>query len=139
VKKLSTILILSGVLITVTALSFAIYSLDSHYIKKSNKSSQSAVASCQNKGTSHQVVIENNAAVPGHTSAALCDTLTISNEDSRQRLMAFGAHDDHVPYDGVTEKSLNTGQSFTITLNQTGTYYFHDHIGDTAQGDFTVH
>lgn len=84
------------------------------------------------------VTIWQNELHPAHTTAQLCDTLTITNADNTIRLMAFGAHDHHVPYDDITEQVLGRGQSLTLTLNQLGTYHYHDHLHDEIVGDFTV-
>ena len=86
----------------------------------------------------HIVKIRDDEITPLHTGGKLCDTLTIINEDARLRLMAFGKHDHHEPYDGVTEKVLSQGQDLTVTMNQTGTYLFHDHLNDAVAGTFTV-
>jgi len=43
-----------------------------------------------------------------------------------------------MPYDGVAERFLNKNESFTITLNATGTYHWHDHLHDEVEGYFTV-
>jgi len=79
----------------------------------------------------------------GHVSAPdihgkLCDKIMFMNEDNLTREIAFGPHEDHVPYDGVAEKFLNQYQSFTITLNTAGRYHWHDHLHDEVQGYFTV-
>lgn len=97
-----------------------------------------ATISCTKTGRDHLVVIKNNQAVPQHTAGNACDRLTITNDDDKIRLMAFGAHDHHRPYDGTTEKVLDKGQSLSVTLDQTGTFKFHDHLDDTVQGTFTV-
>ena len=86
----------------------------------------------------HQVIIQNNRVVPVNTIAPRCDTLTITNLDDRERLMAFGLHEHHVPYDGITDKILIQGQSLSVTLVQTGHFRFHDHDHDEIQGTFTV-
>ncbi|MFO0882341.1 MAG: hypothetical protein U0491_02730 [Candidatus Saccharimonadales bacterium] len=86
----------------------------------------------------HVIVIENNVVTPTQSTIAYCDTLTIINKDSNIRLMAFGQHDKHVHYDGVEEKELSQGQSFTVTAVSKGTFTFHDHEQDEVQGEFTV-
>ncbi len=86
----------------------------------------------------HKVVIQHNKALPANTVGTRCDTLTITNLDDIQRLVAFGPHESHVPYDGVAEQTLAKGQSLTVTLVQTGNFRFHDHIHDEVQGTFTV-
>jgi plastocyanin len=93
---------------------------------------------CAQTGANHTVSIINNRPRPADISVRLCDKLTFVNKDNLTREIAFGAHDNHVPYDGVTERFLNKDQSFTITLNKVGTYHWHDHLHDEIQGDFTV-
>ncbi len=86
----------------------------------------------------HKVIIKDDKANPSHVVALQCDTLTFVNEDSSIKLVAFGPHEHHISYDGISEKALEPGQSFSVKLVQTGTFHFHDHISDTAQGSFTV-
>jgi hypothetical protein len=93
---------------------------------------------CYGAYTNHTVIIQNGAASPAHTMALRCDTLTITNKDDVGMLIAFGQHDDHVPYDGVEERGLSKNQSLTVNLISTGNYRFHDHIYDHVQGTFTV-
>ena len=99
---------------------------------------KSSAASCTHTGRTRLVTILDSKAQPAHTTADLCDKLKIENEDSRIRLMAFGVHDKHQSYDGVEERVLDKGQSFSVVLNQVGTFKFHDHLDDSAQGTFTV-
>jgi len=88
--------------------------------------------------TMHTVAIKNNLVSPLHTSAKQCDSLTIINRDNTLRLMAFGKHDNHISYDGVSERVLGKDQSLTVRLGSLGTYRFHDHEHDAVHGDFTV-
>lgn len=106
--------------------------------RQSRSSSQTAQACKALPQASHEVVIQHNALTPRHTTAPLCDTLTITNLDSTVRLLAFGVHEKHQPYDGVGQKVLHKGQSLTITLVQPGNFKFHDHIHDEVQGTFSV-
>ena len=99
---------------------------------------KSSVATCTHTGATHLVTIRNSKAQPAHTTAKLCDKLKIENQDAQVRLMAFGIHDKHQPYDGIEERALDKNQSFTVTLNQSGNFLFHDHLDDSAQGTFTV-
>jgi plastocyanin len=86
----------------------------------------------------HEVIIKNDQAVPDKITALQCDTLEFVNEDSGIILMAFGPHEHHISYDGVSERALGPGQSFSVKLVQVGTFHFHNHITDGAQGNFTV-
>jgi len=95
--------------------------------------------SCQGGNHHHYVVnIKDDKAVPQHTNAKYCDSLTIVNLDSTQRLMAFGKHEHHIKYDGIEERLLSQNQQLTVTLVQTGNFLFHDHLHDEVQGSFTV-
>lgn len=136
-KKLVSSLVTSGIVITVIMISFVIYHLDKPS-SETEKTPQPSTVDCLHTGTTHNVIIQNAIADPAHTAAHLCDSLTITNSDDRVRLIAFGTHEQHQSYYGITEKVLSQQQSFTILLNKAGTYSFHDHIGDVAHGDFTV-
>lgn len=112
------------------------YYFASHYFV--SKQASRPVAACLVKGASHVVTISHDALSSPKVTARLCDTLAIVNNDSRVRLIAFGPHDHHTPYDGVAEQILDKGQSLTIVLNEPGTYTFHDHLEDSVAGYFTV-
>jgi hypothetical protein len=92
----------------------------------------------RDKHAAHKVVIRNGRAIPAHTTAKKCDSLTIVNMGAKDRLMAFGRHDSHISYDGISERNLSTGQSLTVTLVRPGDYLFHDHLDDSVKGTFTV-
>jgi hypothetical protein len=87
---------------------------------------------------SYQVIIQHGAANPKIVTGHLCDMVTIKNLDSVTREIAFGPHEDHVAYDGVAERFLNRSQSFTLTFNATGKYYWHDHLHDEVWGSLVV-
>jgi hypothetical protein len=97
-----------------------------------------AVTACSTTGTTYTVYITNAQLSINDIHAKRCDTLTITNNDATLRIMAFGVHDKHLTYDGVTEKTLAQGQSLSVTLNQTGTFTFHDHLNDAVKGTFVV-
>lgn len=123
----------AGLLIVLAAaMVFAAVKLTDHQTRR-------AVAGvCPAGGGDHVVTVQNNTVVPDHVAAPRCDRLTIVNKDDVTRLMAFGPHDRHTAYDGVTERLLMKGQSLTVTLDQTGNFRFHDHLDDAVQGTFTV-
>ena len=105
----------------------------------SEQNDQTVTAACTRIGTVHQVTIKDNTLTPSATiHGVLCDKLTITNEDDRLRLMAFGQHDHHQAYDGTTSKVLARGQSLTVIMNKTGEYTFHDHLEDEVVGNFVV-
>lgn len=95
--------------------------------------------SCKNAvGMTYMVTIENDKPSNDHVQAHLCDKIMFMNDDNVTREIAFGPHENHVPYDGVAEQVLNKGGQFTITLNQAGNFHWHDHIHDEVEGYFTV-
>ncbi len=102
--------------------------------------SRSAADSCVGvRVVAYRATIRGDRVIAGDAvSARRCDTLTITNEDSEAREVAFGLHEDHVPYDGVSERVLGKGQSVLVTLNETGSFRWHDHLHDEVQGRFTV-
>lgn len=105
----------------------------------SNKSVTTGPCGASAKNSkSYRMAINNSKVQPAYITGKLCDTLTITNNDATTRLIAFGPHEDHVPYDGVTERILTKGQSFTITLNKPGSYHWHDHLHDEVEGYFAV-
>lgn len=105
----------------------------------SDRETRPVTVSCNSRAAKqHTVTIERNVVAPTRTDAALCGRLTIINRDDRSRLIAFGVHDSHKPYDGVEERVLSKNQQVTVTLNQSGDFIFHDHFDDAVQGTFTV-
>lgn len=103
-----------------------------------NRNSVQGATSCTVAGQRHTVVIQAGTMSPGHVDAHVCDTLTITNQDAKTRKIGFGEHDKHVAYDGVSERVLSSGQSFTITLNEIGEVHFHDHFQEEVEASFTV-
>ncbi|MDB5185538.1 MAG: hypothetical protein JWL85_61 [Candidatus Saccharibacteria bacterium] len=96
------------------------------------------VAKCEATKASRVITIQNNTVMPAHVQADTCDTLTIKNTDDKLRRMAFGRHDQHMAYNGIIEKPLKKDESFTVTLNKSGTYLVHDHLQEEVGADFTV-
>ncbi|MGH7241146.1 MAG: hypothetical protein ACREGB_02505 [Candidatus Saccharimonadales bacterium] len=94
---------------------------------------------CKGKtGQTYSVNIKNSKPSNATIHGKMCDHITYKNLDNVTREIAFGPHENHIPYDGVAERFLNQNQSFTITLNQTGSFHWHDHIHDEVEGYFTV-
>jgi hypothetical protein len=128
------LLIIGIIVITITAVILA-FNLASFYLTRQYAATHEG---CLPTSTHHKVIIKDGAVSPKNTVAHKCETLTITNLDTAQRIMAFGQHDHHVTYDGITEEHLIKNQSLTVTLLQTGDFKFHDHANDEVQGTFTV-
>lgn len=93
---------------------------------------------CQGQHANHQITIKNDQVSPLYTLARKCDTLTFINEDSGIREINFGAHPQHEVYAGETELLIRKSKAKTITLSESGTYQFHDHLHAETAGGFTV-
>ena len=121
-------------IIGLTAIIAATYSIATNYLGKDKVT----VSPCGSPKVIHFVVIEHGKVKPEHTETNRCDKLSIVNKDNVLRLVAFGQHDHHIEYDGVSEKALTLNQQLTITLDHAGNFRFHDHLHDEVQGTFTV-
>jgi hypothetical protein len=110
-------------------------SVSSYYL---NQKYASAHSGCSAGRPNHTVTITSGVVSPKNTFASQCDSLTITNLDDTSYMIAFGLHEDHVPYDGISEQMLSKGQSVTLTLKEVGHFRFHDHIRDEVHGTFTV-
>lgn len=93
---------------------------------------------CREIHQNHQITIKNGFVTPYRIDAKKCDTLTFINNDSEVRELAFGEHDEHQPYAGLTELLLQHGHNETITLSEIGVYKFHDHLHEETAGEFSV-
>jgi len=93
---------------------------------------------CAPRQTNHKVVIKDDKMTPQHVSGNRCETLTITNSDDKHRMIAFGVHNNHVAYDGISEHDLPFNQNFTVTLVQTGEFIFHDHMDEEVSATLEV-
>lgn len=102
------------------------------------RKAEAAYPKCMGNHVVHTATIQDDKVVPQHTVAKRCDTLTIVNLDDQDRIIAFGQHEHHTAYDGVTERYVNQNGKFSVTLVQPGNFRFHDHEQDEVQGTFKV-
>lgn len=93
---------------------------------------------CRGVYENHKIRIQNGLVTPGFIEARQCDTISFIKEDNVTRAITFGSHPQHESYAGETELPLHKGRAKMITLNQTGTYQFHDHYNPATAGYFTV-
>lgn len=135
-KKLaSPLLVIIGV---VGAVCGVVYLSNMYMTNQKNEKSAGSAACAGTNSTSHLVVIKDGVVTPETTNATRCDMLTIINNDSKTREIAFGQHDNHIEYGGVSEKPVAPGESLTITLDKLGEYIFHDHYQEEVGGTFSV-
>ena len=93
---------------------------------------------CEAVGENQNLVINNDTFDNTVITAKKCDTLTITNKDVKTRVITFGEHDDHKAYDDVTQRKLLKDESFTLTLNETGSFVVHDHEDQKVEAKFFV-
>jgi hypothetical protein len=129
-----TILIFSLFPALVVLISFSVFWIG----KNATKYEAVKVQDCRLKGNEYIAEIKNDQIAPAFIDTTICDQLTVINKDDKLRLVAFGVHDSHITYDGIVEKVLKKDESLTITLNQAGTYLFHDHLQEEVQAQFRV-
>lgn len=99
----------------------------------------SDTGACQEgDGTNYRVTIRGGKADVPLTVAKRCDTLTFINTDPVQREISFGKHPDDSAYGGEKSLQVSNRRPQTITLNQKGTFMFHDHFDPKMSGLFTV-
>lgn len=132
-KRFLPFFVFIAVLITGIFATFVVVNLSKIYKERSNETSE-----CHITGKEHRVVFSNNSVKPPKIDAKLCDRLTIANQDSKLRLIAFGEYDEHSSYDGISEKFLDRGESLRVTLKRPGTFNFHDHLDENLVGEFVV-
>ena len=123
-------------LVAVSLLIFATTYLARDYLTSRSASADST--ECTAKQIDHIVTIENDQMKPNRVETAFCDKLTIINKDGRLRSIAFGEHDKHISYDGVSEAILAQNKSLTIDLNKPGYFIFHDHYQQSVRATFLV-
>jgi hypothetical protein len=131
--KLTRVVLFTGLAVVAAGIcAYGVYFVANKVLGRSER------MSCQTTPAEHFAIITNGQLDGAATQGSLCDKLTIINNDNQLRLMAFGVHDHHQSYDGITEKTLLKGQSMTIVMDQRGTFTFHDHLHDEVEGTFTV-
>ena len=132
-KKAYGLAILGGILAVGVIIFLAVQQFAGNQLREA-----SADNPCGEPGNLHVVTISDDTFQPDYVSAKRCDQMTIQNTDSQLRKIAFGKHNKHQPYNGITEKLLHKGEGLTITLDQTGSYTLHDHLNEKVKGNFTV-
>ncbi|MGB4762198.1 MAG: hypothetical protein WBP12_02455 [Candidatus Saccharimonas sp.] len=98
---------------------------------------EGTAGTCKNSGVVHKMNVSTDAVSPASIQGIQCDTLTITNNTGAERTIMFGHADEMEPYDGVHEKQLKAGESFSVRLYEKGDFHFHEHEADLV-GDFTV-
>lgn len=127
---------LAGFFVIAVGVIVAVVYLSEHYLD--DRTASKGIVDCKDKGIPRIVTIQNSKISPTHVEAELCDTLTITNKDDQKRLVAFGEHAHHLSYNGISEKLIGKNQNLTVTLNERGTYEFHDHLEAQLIGTVTI-
>lgn len=133
-KKLQLLILVPLVLLLIVGIAYGVATLS----REALPTTSSRTVTCDATGTNYTVTITDGIPSPTNIHAHACDTLTIVNADDQLRLMAFGVHERHQAYGGITEETLKPGEQMTVTLEELGTFTFHDHLHEEVKGTFTV-
>lgn len=136
-KIIKNIIIVFGIIILTVSILFIVSTVAESFIEDKNDKTSSKTE-CKKLGENIKLVINNDEFNQKNIIQKKCDTLTITNKDDKIRHMAFGEHDKHKSYDGIREKQLTKGETFTVTLNETGSFILHDHDDEQVEVKFTV-
>ena len=104
----------------------------------SRDTAKESTSDCRKSGKSYEFVIENDVIVPSEIQVTICDSITVINRDNKQRLLAFGEHEDHGSYQGMSDLPLAKGQNVTFVAATKGTFLVHDHNQDEVSATFIV-
>ena len=98
-----------------------------------------AVAACA-PSPRHTIILTYTASrfTPAVLTAQRCDILVLANQGATEVELAFGPHDHHLPYPGITDEPVAPGKSQSLVLSQAGTFGLHDHVHDQAEAQLTV-
>lgn len=140
-----TVLIYSGGLIVFILLLTTVFGPNGHATGHQHEESEKAVlaeahdCSSVTTGKMIEVLIQDNAVVPLHTDASLCDTLRFINKDIRLHQPDSGPHPSHDSYPELNDEvPLKQGEHFDAKLTRLGEYSFHDHLDERIEGTLTV-
>ena len=86
----------------------------------------------------HQVVILNFAFSPQSITIKAGDTVTWTNEDDAQHLIASDPHPAHTDLPGLQSNALNKGDSYSFTFTKVGTWGYHCHLHPSMTGTVVV-
>jgi amicyanin len=92
----------------------------------------------QNNGQTVAVSIENFAFNPPTITIKSGTTITWTNNDAAPHLVASNPHPTHTDLPGLQSESLSTGQSYSFTFTQKGTWGYHCHLHPSMKGTIIV-
>lgn len=92
---------------------------------------------CQGNRANHEILVGDLANMP-YIEANRCDTLTFKSGDNVAHELQFGTYDEPASYGGLEGIFVRTDRAKIITLNETGTFSYHDRNDPTVVGSFSV-
>lgn len=137
-KNNRLLLVLIAVALGVIIFGILVAILANKYLTNISEKQTHLVNCVGKKAKDINLTIKNDKLSQTNIKATTCDTLTIKNLDATERQITFGTYQKHANYDGIKEKKLAKGQSFTITLDKAGQYKFHDHNDDQIEGQLII-
>jgi plastocyanin len=97
-----------------------------------------AAQKCDSVGPTIPVEILASGFAPATITAKRCDTVQFKNSTAKDIIVAFGPHEQHIAYPGLSDSLLRPGSSTSVLVSVPGNYPVHDHIGDVLTGTLIV-
>ncbi len=72
------------------------------------------------------------------TTIAVGDTVTWTNQDSRDHQIASDPHPAHTDLPGLVSETLGKDKAYSFTFTKAGNYGYHDHLNSSIKGVITV-
>ena len=109
-----------------------------HVVLTRKQRDSATASSCTQPAENHKLTLQHNQFSRIKLMVALCDTITITNNDDQAYMLNFGDYDKHQDYPGFTPQVQVKGESIAFNALQIGTYQLHDHITNQAHLELTV-
>jgi hypothetical protein len=137
-KRLKLAVGITTIILGVAGIGYGVYVAAHFYLGEEPHQPDIHAVCGDKKGVNHTLVIKHDTITPKEVNAQRCDTLTIINQDDKQRRLAFGEHTHHQSYDGVDGKLVGQNEQIMLTLTESGKFMIHDHFQDSVHAYFTV-
>jgi len=86
----------------------------------------------------NSVWIMDGSFSPSVVTIAVGDTVKWVNKDSIDRQVASDPHPTHTALPGLESNALTTGDEYSFTFDEAGTWFYHDHLNPIQKGTVIV-
>lgn len=99
---------------------------------------QPPVSNTPAKPATFNIDIKNFQFSPSQLKIKKGDAVVFTNLDSMPHQVDSNPHPIHTDHTELNGPTITTGQTFSVTLNNVGTYNFHCHLHSSMQGTIIV-